>query len=169
MAASVDLPVTAAESGAPASDADDLIVVVYTSAASRDLSRAELAAMLQGARRRNGARGVTGLLLYHDSVFMQAIEGSRVVVEGLLATISLDPRHRGVMVLLQERRAARLFPDHSMAYRDMSAEVLPEGYRGLLNDGLRGESFHGHPDRVYRLLQTCADTLLRRRQNVRGR
>ena len=143
--------------------ADDLIVLVYTSTATRDLSPDDLAAMLQGARARNARRGITGLLLYHDGCFMQAIEGPRASVHALLAKVGADDRHRGVFVLLEERRTQRQFPDHAMAYRDMRSAEVPEGHVGLFNDDLRAESFAGHPDRVHRLLQVFADTQLRRR------
>ncbi len=152
-----------AGSGTGAAADDELIVLVYSSTSSRDLQREELAAMLEGARARNAARNVTGLLLYHDGCFMQAIEGPRRVVHALLAKIGRDDRHRGILVLLEERREERQFPDHAMAYRDMSGGDTPEGYRGLLNDGLAAEHFRGHPDRVHRLLQIFADTQLRRR------
>ena len=152
-----------AADGQRAPDGDEeLIVVVYTSSSTREISREELGAMLEGARERNAKRRITGLLLYHDRCFMQAIEGPRRTVHALLAKIARDDRHHGMLVLLEEPRRTRQFPDHSMAYRDSSSEVLPEGHSGLFNDGLGAEHFHGHPDRVHRLLQLFADTQLRR-------
>ncbi len=154
---------TSAEATSPASEPDaDLVVVVYTSVATQEPSRDDLAAMLDGARRRNAARGITGLLVYHDGCFMQAMEGPRPVVDDLLRRIAADGRHGAMLVLLQQPREARQFAGHSMAYRDMRDDPLPEGHSGLLNDGLRGESFRGHPDRIHRLLQIFADTQLRR-------
>jgi hypothetical protein len=67
-----------------------------------------------------------------------------------------------MLILLEEPRRTRQFPDHSMAYRDFNSEDMPEGHSGLFNDGLGAEHFHGHPDRVHRLLQVFADTQLRR-------
>jgi hypothetical protein len=146
---------------APAGD-DELIVVVYTSSSTREISPEELAAMLEGASQRNAKRRITGLLLYHDGCFMQAIEGPQRTVHALLGRIGRDDRHRGMLILLEEPRRTRQFPDHSMAYRDSSSEDMPEGHSGLFNDGLGAEHFHGHPDRVHRLLQVFADTQLRR-------
>jgi hypothetical protein len=152
----------AARGASTVNKAEDLILLVYTSTATRELSTEELRAMLEGGRRRNAARGVTGLLAYHDGQFMQAIEGPRAVVDALFARIADDWRHYGILVLLHERRSARQFVDHAMAYRDMRDEPLPDGHSGLMNDGLRAESFQGHSDKVHRLLQVFADTQLRR-------
>ena len=154
---------TAADEGARTNGTgEDLVVLVYTSVATRDIPREELAAMLERARRRNAARKVTGLLVYHDGCFMQAMEGPAATVDALLNTIAADGRHRAILVLLRQPIAERQFQAHSMAYRDLRDEPLPEGHVGLLNDGLRGESFRGHPDRIHRLLQIFADTQLRR-------
>lgn len=148
---------------------DGLIVLVYVSTATRELSPEELRAMLAGGRRRNTARGVTGLLAYHDGQFMQALEGPADVVDALFARISGDPRHYGILRLLREPLAARQFGDHAMAYRDTQAEALPDGHSGLLNDGLQADSFRGHPDKVHRLLQIFADVQLRRGRPARVR
>ena len=142
---------------------DDLIVLVYVSTATRDIPTAELTAMLEGGRRRNAARDVTGLLAYYDGTFMQAIEGPRAVVDGLLKKIAADPRHTGLIVLIRERVARRQFSEHSMAFRDRSAGPAPEGFSGLLNAGLPGEeSLVDQSSRVHRLLQGFADRHLRR-------
>ena len=128
---------------------DPLWVVVYTSAAAREMDPDELRTMLAGARRRNRARGVTGVLVYHDRMFMQAMEGPRSVVQALLSTISLDERHRGLT-------------DHAMAFRNITGDPLPEGFSDLLHRERDAAPFGDSRDRVHRLLTIFADTIRRR-------
>ena len=141
---------------------DPLWVVVYTSAAAREMDPDELRTMLVGARRRNRARGVTGVLVYHDRMFMQAMEGPRSVVQALLSTISLDERHRGLLVMLNEAASARRFTDHAMAFRNITGDPLPEGFSDLLHRERDAALFGDSRDRVHRLLTIFADTIRRR-------
>ena len=51
---------------------------------------------------------------------MQLLEGEENVVRELYGTITLDPRHRGVMLLLDEPTDERLFADWTMSFKDLS-------------------------------------------------
>jgi len=141
---------------------DDLWQLVYVSSATELFTREALEILLVTCRARNAARGVTGMLAYHDGNFMQALEGSRDRVEALTKRIEQDPRHRGMLTLLQGPIEQRQFGEWSMAFRHLGDAPLPEGHSGLMDNGLRAESFRDHPDRVHRLLQAFADTQMRR-------
>lgn len=144
-------------------DYEGLVVLVYTSAATQDMSREALLSMLEGGRRRNAGRGVTGVLVYHDGMFMQALEGPRRVVDRLFAIISADPRHRAIFVLLHEPTTTRVFAEHTMAFRDLSGEPRPDGYDELLN-AAPGSVGPAHArTHVHRLLKSFATTVLRHR------
>jgi hypothetical protein len=143
---------------------DALWLVVYVSAATREFSNEELDGLLRAARENNAAVGITGMLAYHDGSFMQAIEGPRSAVEALYRRIESDPRHKGPLVLLRHELTARHFGDWSMAFRRYSDADVPEGFSRLMQAGLHtARSSEGHGDRVHQLLQTFADTQLRRR------
>lgn len=142
---------------------EDLCVLAYVSSAVRPFSREALVALLEASRQRNATVGITGLLLYHDGNFMQALEGPRAAVRTLFDRIERDPRHRGTLVLLDQGRTERYFPEWAMGFRDLSGADVPEGYSGLLNDDAVVSGLRGHPDRVHRLLQSFADVQLRRR------
>lgn len=142
---------------------EDLCVLAYVSSAVRPFSREALVALLEGSRQRNATVGVTGLLLYHDGNFMQALEGPRTAVRTLFDRIERDPRHRGTLVLLDQPRPDRYFPEWSMGFRDVSSADMPEGYSGLLNDTARAGALRAHPDRVHRLLQSFTEVQLRQR------
>ncbi|MEZ5938881.1 MAG: BLUF domain-containing protein [Hyphomonadaceae bacterium] len=93
-----------------------LFRVTYLSTAVEPFGALDLQTLLFRTRTRNAAKGVTGLLVYHDGCFIQVLEGPRDVVEDTLATIRTDPRHIGVIVLEQVAIAERSFPHFSMSY-----------------------------------------------------
>ena len=53
--------------------------IVYTSTAAEDFSFADIKQLLLGARRRNRSLGVSGMLVFHDRTFLQAIEGEIII------------------------------------------------------------------------------------------
>lgn len=94
-----------------------MISIVYVSESLTPLSQPELTALLAVSRRNNEARGLTGVLLYKDGQFMQALEGAPEAVRERLDVIAADPRHSGVRELLTEDIDERRFPDWSMGFR----------------------------------------------------
>ncbi len=66
--------------------------LVYVSAATHPLDKADLLQMLKEARERNQQLGVTGLLLYKDGDFTQLLEGDKATVKALFQdSIRKDP------------------------------------------------------------------------------
>jgi hypothetical protein len=55
--------------------------------------------ILVAARRNNPPRGITGLLCYSDTTFVQLLEGGRSEVNELFNVIVRDERHTGLQVL----------------------------------------------------------------------
>jgi uncharacterized Fe-S cluster-containing MiaB family protein len=104
-----------------------LLQLIYSSAASRELTELELSRLLLGARKTNIAFEVTGMLLYHEGSFLQVLEGKAEAVESLFARISTDPRHHRVVVLMRREVVERQFEDWSMGFVDAKrvAEALP--------------------------------------------
>jgi hypothetical protein len=95
---------------------------VYVSSASELIDEASLQRLLIDWRPKNAALGVTGMMLYSDGNIIQVLEGEKAKVEGLMLKITSDPRHRGVIVLIQEAVEERHFADWSMGYKGLSAE-----------------------------------------------
>ena len=54
--------------------------IVYTSTATEDFSTTDLRKLLLGARTRNRALGVSGMLVFHGGTFLQALEGEQRAV-----------------------------------------------------------------------------------------
>jgi hypothetical protein len=100
----------------------DLYHVVYLSSASHLLSDDELRAILSVSRRNNRERGITGMLLYSDGGFIQALEGPRDEVDALYKTIARDPRHGRIITLLEGPIDARNFPQWTMGFQHVDAD-----------------------------------------------
>jgi hypothetical protein len=107
-----------------------VIQLVYSSAAVEPFSPEALRTLLVGARARNTAAAVSGMLLHVDGVFLQVLEGEPQVVNALYTRIGADPRHTRMLLLLSQDIKARNFPDWSMGFFDASGRgsAFP-GYR----------------------------------------
>jgi hypothetical protein len=111
-----------------------IIQLVYVSSAVREFSEKELSDMLIQARLRNAASAITGVLIYAGGNFMQVLEGPRMEVKQTLVRIRRDPRHTGLMVLLEIEIADRYFPQWSMGFeciRDKDEIAQIPGYQDL--------------------------------------
>lgn len=73
------------------------------------LSAVEL--ICEAAFERNRAEGVTGLLVYSHTMFLQFLEGSKAAVTNCYARISRDPRHHVPMIIWEHFADERTFPD----------------------------------------------------------
>ena len=130
--------------------------LVYVSSAVTPFSPAELADLLSISHKNNASLGITGMLLYKDGNVMQVLEGEQTAVLDLYSKIRRDPRHRGVLTLLQGPVEERQFPAWSMGFRDLRAgdvDATP-GYSEFLNTPLTGKEFSSDPTRCQRLLLT---------------
>ena len=86
--------------------------IVYASMANRDFSGDDLKKLLLRARMRNKIVGVTGMLVFRDGTFLQALEGEKTAVLDLFTRIKSDPRHRDFSVLHHGAGpSARVFGD----------------------------------------------------------
>ena len=101
--------------------------IVYASAASQLFSRDDINALLNDSRRRNAARGISGLLLYHDGSLLQVLEGPPETVLPLYETIRRDPRHRQIITLWSGLVEGRAFGRWRMGFVD--AETLDDDLR----------------------------------------
>jgi hypothetical protein len=129
--------------------------LTYISSATNLFSRDELRSLLSASRSNNDRAGLTGMLLYKGGNFMQVLEGDRRAVQAAQAKIMSDPRHKGIIVLLQGEVPARSFRKWSMAFRDLdepSSRNTP-GYDDFLNTPLTDPRFTQDPAASQKLLQ----------------
>lgn len=120
----------------------DLISLVYTSSAAAPFRETALEHLLEECRRLNSERDVTGMLLYRGERFIQVLEGPASLVRRLAQTISQDPRHRDMRVLLDESIETRRFAEWTMGYRTLQSDAgaLPTGFRDSFADLDDGEA-----------------------------
>jgi hypothetical protein len=113
-----------------------LLSVVYSSAATRSFTDADLAELLTTSRSTNHATHLTGLLLYRRGRFLQVLEGPEATVRDRMAIITADPRHTRLRVLVEETRNERHFPDWTMGYEPISPEMSYDvpGYEKTFTD-----------------------------------
>ncbi len=114
----------------------NLTSVTYTSLARLDLQTSDLEDIHRTAREANTLEGITGLLVFNGTHFLQIIEGSESAIEELVERLRKDPRHTGFEVRDKRKIDARSFPDWSMELvrvnasyfqaRDTLADRLPD-------------------------------------------
>ncbi len=104
--------------------------IVYTSSARQEFSAADLKKLLVAARMRNKAVGVTGMLVFHDGAFLQAIEGEKRAVSEIFARVQNDPRHGDLVVLHRgPGPEQRVFGEWSMGFADFGgAAAILKGF-----------------------------------------
>ncbi len=64
--------------------------LVYISAAEHDFPEKELQELLAKARENNSKLDISGMLLFHEGSFIQALEGEKAAVESLYNKIGQD-------------------------------------------------------------------------------
>jgi hypothetical protein len=96
-----------------------LVRLMYASRAVEDLKPDAVQAILKKSSGNNPGQGVTGVLCFSGSVFLQVLEGGRAQVSALYNRIAADPRHREVMLLSYEEITERRFAGWSMGLVNM--------------------------------------------------
>ncbi len=121
---------------------DPAYQLLYISAAKHEFSESELEQLLTAARTNNDALNVTGMLLYHEGSFIQALEGPQEQVEQLYKKIGTDSRHVETKVLYRGDVPDRNFKNWSMGFfrSSQSSAANLEGFHQFLRTGFRSGS-----------------------------
>ena len=99
----------------------DLTSLTYTSLARLDLQTSDLEDIHRSARELNALDGITGLLIFNGTHFLQIVEGSPLAIDDLVERLRRDPRHSGIEIRDQRGIDERSFPDWSMELVRVSA------------------------------------------------
>lgn len=136
-----------------------LITLVYVSSAVRLMTATDLIELLRGSRERNQKKQITGLLLYRDGNFMQALEGEENAVDSLHEHIRGDPRHRGLITLIRQPIRERIFDNWSMGFRNL--DDLNEQQRldvsTFLTEPFTSDQWRSSPQKALTLLRRFRD------------
>jgi hypothetical protein len=106
--------------------------VIYMSTAVGVLTGAELDRIMLYAKAHNPSSDITGVLLFLEGSFLQAIEGPQAGVAALMQRIRRDRRHTGVITLESGPIPERGFPQHPMHY--VAPRNLTPGEREAFSD-----------------------------------
>jgi hypothetical protein len=117
-----------------------MIEITYISHATEPMSAEQLIALLQQCLTNNGSNGVTGMLLYGNETFLQALEGDEKDVDDLVEKIRKDPRHTNIQVLHRRTIERRQYSEWSMGFKRVSDREL-QHIEGLRNFGERDFNF----------------------------
>ena len=98
-----------------------------------DVFHAQIAEILDTARRNNANNGVTGALLFSADCFAQVLEGPLAKVETVFERIQMDDRHDDVRMLFHRPIEKRAFGAWTMAFGGYDA---PADIAELLVDAL---------------------------------
>lgn len=99
-----------------------LYTLVYVSSAVKPFTEVELLHLLEKSRVSNEMHAITGLLLYRDGNFMQALEGSKAAVMQLYSNIKRDPSHQNIITVVEENIESRNFHMWSMGFANIAAK-----------------------------------------------
>ncbi len=132
-----------------------LYCLVYISLAIRKMSDAELSELLATCRKNNRKLEVTGLLLYRDGFFIQALEGEKQVLDNLFDRIRCDQRHSDVLLIYREPIEERAFGEWSMGFKSFDYTLLHtlDGFSDFLSQP-SPDFFVKNPGKAKSLLYT---------------
>lgn len=133
--------------------------IVYISAASLFLQENDLQDILNVARNRNVADGITGMLMFHQNQFLQVLEGERDLVTACFDRIKQDTRHSGIIKLYDESGQERIFTQWHMG--TINFEGCQKGLQGQLVDLFEITGHPNYPDlRKNKVISIFVDTFL---------
>jgi len=131
--------------------------IIYISRATQKMSEDDLVDLLNVSRKNNILNDVTGMLLYRNGEFMQALEGEKSKIEALYDKISKDSRHDQIVVLSRKNIVERVFSNWSMGFENLSGTALNDidGYSDFIDISFRDEEFR-QDETAYNLLKKFA-------------
>ena len=131
--------------------------LTYTSLARLDLTAEDLEAIHRTAREVNALEGISGLLIFNGTHFLQIIEGAPQAIDDLVERLRRDPRHSGFEVRDERMVSARSFPDWSMELVRVSASYFDA--KDTLSQRLPETVSEPVRDRVLRMTETISGTV----------
>lgn len=140
-----------------------MIRLTYASTANHECSPEELLALLKECRTNNGAKNITGILLYANETFFQVLEGDETALDELYAVIQKDKRHRDCRIIEKEKITERAFPYWSMGFEKIDAKELRniKGLRNFLANDFSPAGFVAHKDVIGPLLTYLRNRLVK--------
>ena len=107
-----------------------MFYLMYLSTAVSMFSEGDLFSILEISHLNNKEKSLTGVLLYHEGVILQVLEGNKSEVIQMFKRISNDSRHKDIVEILSTETNSRYFSQWAMGFRKMSSAEWQqiEGY-----------------------------------------
>jgi len=130
--------------------------LIYISTSIELMGQDDLTSLLAQIRKKNMEMKVTGMLMYSNGTFIQALEGDKKDVDLVYAAIQKDTRHKNLIEIVSGEQETRTFPDWSMAFLTPDPGKMAE-LDGYINP-LHTELFKGDKENtMLNVLKTFAD------------
>jgi hypothetical protein len=131
--------------------------LTYTSLARLDLAAEDIEAIHRTARELNALDGVTGLLVFNGTHFLQIIEGAKAAIDDLVERLRRDPRHGGFEIRDQRVIEHRSFPGWSMELVRVSGSFFDA--RDTIADRLPGSIAPEIRERIIAMTENISGTV----------
>lgn len=134
----------------------NLISLVYVSYERYPMTNDDLVAILSEAKTHNSTENITGMLLYRNGYFIQALEGEDEKVTALYNLIARDERHKNVLLVEKNPITERSFGEWTMGFRNLD-DVDPNefpGFTDFLSRPVEDTYFTENSSRARELLNT---------------
>ena len=131
--------------------------LTYTSLARLDLDAGDLESIHRTAREVNALEGITGLLVFNGTHFLQIVEGAPQAIDELVDRLRRDPRHSGFEVRDERTADQRSFGSWSMELVRVSGSYLEA--RHTITDRLPATVEAEVRDRVIRMTEAISGTV----------
>jgi len=140
-----------------------MIRLTYASTATQEWSPEDLLKLLKQARTNNGAKNITGILLYSKGTFFQVLEGEEAAVQSLYSLIEKDPRHKNCTLIEKLNITERAFPYWSMGFEKIDTKELRkmEGLNNFFENDFTPAGFASHKNIMGPLLTHLRSKLVK--------
>ena len=131
--------------------------LAYTSLAQLDTAASHLENIHRTARHANALNGITGLLIFNGTHFLQLIEGAHDATDALVENLRRDPRHTGFEIRDCSIAEKRSFPGWSMELVRISTSYFEVEHR--IADHLPDTIAPQVRDRILTMARSISETL----------
>ncbi len=97
-----------------------LVQCLYASRSAVPIVKSVTESILRQSRGNNPARGISGVLCFTDTLYLQMLEGGRDEVCELFTRIARDERHLGIRILVYDEISERRFGGWTMGHVDIA-------------------------------------------------
>lgn len=140
-----------------------MIRLTYASTANYEWSSEELLTLLKKCRTNNGAKNITGILLYANGTFFQVLEGDEMTLDALYTVIEKDKRHQNCVIIEKQKITERAFPYWSMGFEKLDPKELHnvKGLNDFFEKDFSPSGFSAHKNAIGPLLTHLRSRLVK--------